>query len=114
VNPVKRRCKTSRIHQSDYCITQLFHPKSIVHIHDAENRLFSIASRPTPQNDEELLTQRTDECVNQIFDLMMMHNTFPHNINRSYHEECQAELRVPLYTKSQLIHTASSYLNINK
>ncbi len=85
-------------HRTPSCVTQLFHPKSVVHIQDEENRLFSIVPLQILPNDEELLTQRTEECVDPIFNLMM-HNTVTNNTN----QHCQAELVLPLYTQSQLM-----------
>jgi len=79
------------------CLIQLFHPKSIVHIHDKEHRLFSIATLQTPQNDEELLTQRTKQCVDQIFDFLMYNH-----LSNTTNDSCQFELILPLYTQSQL------------
>jgi hypothetical protein len=93
-------------HRTSCCCTQLFHPKSILHIQDEENRLFSIVSLQTSQNDKQRLTQRTEEYVDQIFDLIM-HNTVTDDAD----QYCQTELVLPLYTQSQLmkIQAISSY-----
>lgn len=84
------------------CMTKLFHSKSIVHIHDEEHRLFSISPLLNSQSDEEILTQKTNACVDQIFDLLMSKSP-PYTTNDS----CQIELIFPLCTQSQLnkIHT---------
>jgi hypothetical protein len=83
--------------RSSCCMTELFYPKSLVHIHDAEHRLFSISSLLISQTNEELLTQKTNECVDQIFNLLTSNP--PLNITN---DSCQMELVFPLYTQSQL------------